>query len=92
MNFFNNNFNGNSSGNLELKQPAFVSNVMSSQDFKIGQYVRIGYVKDSPYNIYKGYIAEIKQYKHGLTFAIVTFHAICHYNRVRIPIEHFHKI
>lgn len=56
---------------------------------KKGDMVKIKAMQNSPYNVYKGYLAEIKEYKQGSDYARVFLHAVCHHNNIKLHIDHF---
>jgi hypothetical protein len=60
-----------------------------TRQLKKGEVIRIVYCKDSPYNIYKGYIGEIRDYKKGMDTAVVFLYAVASYKLLILPLEHF---
>ncbi len=59
------------------------------QDVKVGNNIRVIKYDNSPLNIYKGYVGEIKAYKSGQNYAMIFLHAIQTYNLIKMPLEHF---
>ena len=54
--------------------------------FKRGDYVTIVKYKDSLYNIYKGYKAEVIKYNKNDDYIVVNIEAM--YKNIYLPIEH----
>lgn len=66
--------------------------MLMSNDIKFGDYIQIIYNKGSIYNYYKGYIAEVKEYKNGKDDAVICLLGLPHFKTIRIPITHFVKV
>lgn len=62
------------------------------KNIKLGDFVKIIYLKNSNLNIYKGYVGDIREYRKDQDYAIIFLHAISSSNKIRFPIEHFIKI
>ena len=62
------------------------------KNIKRGDFVKIIYLKNSNFNIYKGYVGDIREYRKDQNYAIIFLHAISSSNNIRFPIEHFIKI
>jgi len=61
----------------------------SNRVLQKGTTIKVIKYRNSPYNIYKGYIGEIKDYKRDMDTALVFLHAISSFNLIRLPLEHF---
>ncbi len=61
-------------------------------DLKNGDTVIICYLENSPYNTYKGYIGEVKEYRKHNDVATVSLIATSNQKHIRVPIEHFKKL
>jgi hypothetical protein len=57
-----------------------------------GTSIRIIGIPGSMLNSYKGYIGEVRDYKRGQDFAMVTLNAINNGNLIKVPLEHFEII
>lgn len=65
---------------------------ISNHNFKRGETVKIIRYENSIFNLYKGYYAEIKQYKENSSYAYVILPAMNYPSLIKIPIVHFMKI
>uniref|UniRef100_A0A6C0E0X8 KOW domain-containing protein n=1 Tax=viral metagenome TaxID=1070528 RepID=A0A6C0E0X8_9ZZZZ len=54
-----------------------------------GCMIKVIKYKNSPYNIYKGYIGEIMDYKRDMDTALVFLHALNSFNLIKLPLQHF---
>lgn len=61
----------------------------SVNHLKIGTFIKIVHYKNSPYNVYKGYIGEIKDIKQNSNTAVINLHAINENRSIILPIDHF---
>lgn len=59
------------------------------RDLSVGKTVKIVYLPKSPYNIYKGYIGEIKDYKKQNNYAMVFLNATNEHKIIQLPLKHF---
>jgi len=60
--------------------------------FKRGHYVKIVKYNDSVYNLYKGYVGEIRECYDN--YAVVSLEADCTNKSISVPLEHlirYHK-
>lgn len=64
-------------------------NLNSINHLKIGTFVKIIHYKNSLYNVYKGYIGEIKDFKQNSNTAVINLHAINENRSIILPIDHF---
>jgi hypothetical protein len=63
-----------------------------NSNFKRGEMIIIKRYENSKFNVYKGYIAEIKEYKKNSDHAYVILHALNYPSLIKIPIVHFEKL
>ena len=61
-------------------------------DIRKGDFVKIIRLQNSVYNIYTGYIGEIKDYKRNQDTALVFLHAINNPTPIRMSINHFIRL
>lgn len=87
MNFIN-FISSNSSNQLTDVNNQQEGHVLSS--FKRGDVIQIIRYKNSPYNMYKGYIGEVKDYKKGMDKISVYLYAMASYKLLILPLEHIH--
>ena len=59
------------------------------ENIRRGTPVKIVRMKNSVLNVYKGYIGEIKDYRRGQDYAMVTLNAVNNSTPIKIPLEHF---
>jgi hypothetical protein len=74
------------------QDPSINQTHVSTNTFKAirnGDMVRIIHLPNSPYNVYKGYLAEIREYKNGSEYARLFLHAVSHHNNIKLPLDHF---
>lgn len=64
-------------------------NELNSYSVKTGDFVKIVFKENSPLNIYKGYIGEIRDYRKGQQFAMVMLEAIVSKQIIKFSIDHF---
>jgi hypothetical protein len=57
-----------------------------------GTFIRIIGIQGSMLNSYKGYIGEVRDYKRGQDYAMVTLNALNNGNAIKFPLEHFEII
>jgi len=62
------------------------------EQFYIGDMIKVVYKNDSMYNIYKGYIGEIKYYRKGSTTARIFLYPKIQYTEINLPLDHFIKL
>lgn len=62
------------------------------EDLKIGDLVVICGMKHSPYNVYKGYVGYVKDYRKQNKSAIISLNAPATPKIIQVPLEHFQKI
>lgn len=55
--------------------------------FKTGDFVKVIGSDNSKYNIFKGYIGEIKKYVKGHSSALVFLHPISNLTIIQIPVD-----
>lgn len=65
---------------------------MNDSIIKKGDFIKMVYKEKGGYNMYKGYIGEIRNYRKGQDYAMVILHAMINMKLMRIPIDHFIKI
>ena len=59
------------------------------QNVKRGDFIRVIRMQNSDLNNYKGYFGEIRDYKKGQDYAMVTLHALNNFSSIKMPLEHF---
>lgn len=64
-------------------------NDKSLKNISIGQTIKVVYFPNSPYNIYKGYIGEIRDYKKENNHAMICLNATNEYKVIQLPLKHF---
>jgi len=57
-----------------------------------GTCIRVVYLNGSMMNVYKGYIGEVRDYRRGQDYALVTLSALNNRNLLKMPLEHFEII
>lgn len=57
-----------------------------------GTCIRVIYMSGSVLNVYKGYIGEVRDYRRGQDYALVTLTALNNGNLLKMPLEHFQII
>lgn len=62
------------------------------EDLKKGDMVVIQHLPNSSYNIYKGYYAEIREYRKNNDVATISLIATANQKHIRVPVEHFKKL
>lgn len=65
---------------------------MNDSMIKRGDFIKMIYKEKGGYNMYKGYIGEIREYRKGQDYAMVILHAMVNMRLMRVPIDHFIKI
>lgn len=76
--------------NGQLTQP--IRTDMNDSIMRKGNYIKMIYKEKGGWNMYKGYIGEIRQYRKGQDFAMIILHAMANMKLMKVPIEHFIKI
>jgi len=84
----------------ESNQPNSQNNLKNELDhnhiinynFKKGEFVMINKYENSKFNMYKGYLAEIKEFRKNTDHAYVILPALSYPRLMKIPINHFKKI
>jgi hypothetical protein len=59
------------------------------ENIRRGTQIKIIRVKNSILNVYKGYIGEIRDYRRGQDYAMVTLNAVNNSTPIKVPLEHF---
>jgi hypothetical protein len=54
-----------------------------------GTSIRVIGLEGSLLNVYKGYIGEVRDYRRGQDYALVTLMALNNGNLLKMPLEHF---
>lgn len=62
------------------------------KDVRVGERIKVVRMEGGPFNSYKGYIGEVKDYKRGQDSALVILHAVNCPKLIRMPLEHFVKL
>lgn len=65
---------------------------MNDSLLRRGHFIKMIYKPNGQYNMYKGYIGEIRDYRRGQDYAMIILHAMVNLKVMRVPIDHFVKI
>ena len=82
----------NSKNDVENEDEFTEPKHINYQNLKKGDHVKIVYLENSPFNYYKGYIAEIREYIKGAEHAFVCLPAQNTQNKLKISIKQFIKL
>jgi len=72
----------------QVEKPSAVMN-MEFKHIQQGMFVRIIYLPKSQLNVYKGYKGEIKEYKQGKNYALITLLGVLNFPTIKLPLDHF---
>lgn len=69
----------------------YVFTEVSMNDSRIrrGVFIKMIYKENGHFNMYKGYIGEVREYCRGQDYAMVILHAMTNMKLLRVPIYHF---
>jgi len=87
-----NSKNINKFSNQTLKENDDDEKHIINCNFKKGEIVLIVKYNNSIFNTYKGYYAEIKEYKENSNVAHVILQALNYPTLIKMPIQHFKKL